>query len=202
MRLPRPSVLVLGALLLCALLAALAGALGVPQVTPAQASLFEGQGDVQVQGLLSGVHRSPAGWQALLHRDGVALSLRADLASDQAIPVADGEWVQAQGRIARSSGTLTLLVSQARATAPPPMPSPGWDAIAQDPANWDHRPLHLLGWSEKGELRDHDSHAIRLASGAWPSGAIQVDGYLEYDAGCLCHRLHGHATAWTPAVGT
>ncbi|HUR62884.1 MAG TPA: hypothetical protein VM241_00220 [Candidatus Thermoplasmatota archaeon] len=189
MRLPRPAPLAALSLALSALLATLAGALGTPTATPGQASNFEGQGDVRIAGLADGLRRFPGGWEARLHGNGTALAVRG-----QGDPrFQDGDWVEAEGRVGRSAGRLTLLADRATATDAPDAASPGWASLAQDPAAWDHRPLRLSGWIERGELRDRDGHAVRLAAGPWPPGAATVTGYLSYDAGCLCHRLHGAA---------
>ncbi|HUR62787.1 MAG TPA: hypothetical protein VM286_10570 [Candidatus Thermoplasmatota archaeon] len=167
LRLPRPSLLVVASLLLSGGLALLAGAAGIPEATPAEAALFEGQGDVRMVGLLDNLRAFPDGWQAQLHRDGTAILVRGEGA-----PVApEGTWSEAQGRIGRSGGRLVLLADAVRplqsedATA-----TPTWAALAQDVAAWDHRPILLRGWVEKGELRDHDGHGVRLATGAWPAG--------------------------------
>jgi hypothetical protein len=190
MRLPRPAPLAAASLALSGCLAALAGATGTPHATPAQAVLFEGQGDVRIQGLADSLRATPRGWEAQLHGNGTALPIRGDGTPH----FQDGDWVEAEGRVARSAGRLTLLASRAQPTAPTRgLATPGWDAVAQDPGAWDHRPLRLSGWVERGELRDHDGHALRLATGPWPAGAATVTGFLAYDAGCLCHRLHGAA---------
>lgn len=190
MRLPRPPALAAASLACSALLATLAGAAGVPQANPGDAARFEGQGEVRMQGLADALRRFPGGWQADLHANGTALPIRG-----QGEPTfADGDWVEARGRVARSAGHLMLLADAASAVQPAQGPAtPGWRAVAEDPAAWDHRPLRLAGWVERGELRDRNGHAIRLADGRWPSGAATVTGFLAYEAGCLCHRLHGTA---------
>jgi hypothetical protein len=190
MRLPRPPVLAAASLACSALLATLAGAAGTPQATPADAARFEGQGDVRIQGLADNLRHFAEGWQAELHANGTALAVRG-----QGEPAfQDGDWVEAMGRVARSAGRLTLLSDTATVAQSTQGPAtPGWAAVAQDPAAWDHRPLRLAGWVERGELRDRDGHAIRLADGSWPAGAATVTGFLAYDAGCVCHRLHGTA---------
>jgi hypothetical protein len=189
-RLPGPVLLALASLALAALLAALAGAAGTPQATPGEAAQFEGQGDVRIQGLADGLRKLPLGWEATLHGNGTALLVRG-----QGEPrFQDGDWVEAEGRVARSAGRLALLADRATVTALAHGPAtPGWPALTQDPAAWDHVSLRLTGWVERGELRDRDGHAVRLATGSWPPGAATVTGFLAYDAGCTCHRLHGVA---------
>ncbi|HEX2066477.1 MAG TPA: hypothetical protein VHI93_06665, partial [Candidatus Thermoplasmatota archaeon] len=150
-------------------------------------------GEVRVAGLAGQLRRFPGGWEAQLHANGTALPLRGQGEAG----FADGDWVEAEGRVARSGGRLVLFAHRAEPTRLATGPAtPPWSAVAQDPAAWDHRPLRLAGWIERGELRDRDGHAVRLAPGTWPSGAAAVTGFLAYDPGCLCHRLHG--TAATP----
>jgi hypothetical protein len=113
----------------------------------------------------------------------------------QGTPAAhEGDWAEATGRIGRSAGRLALMADSVRPVeAGIATQTPAWVALAQDAAAWDHRPLLLKGWVEKGELRDHDGHGVRLGAGSWPTGAATVRGYLSYDPGCLCHVLNGHA---------
>lgn len=190
MRLPRPPLLAAASLTLSALLAMLAGATGTPAATPEDAARFEGQGDVRIQGLADGLRRFPDGWRADLHADGASLPLRGR--GEPAFH--DGDWVEAMGRVSRSAGRLALLAEEVAVAKPAQGPAtPAWVSVAEDPAAWAHKPLRLSGGVERGELRDCDGHAIRLAEGPWPAGAATVTGFLAYDDGCLCHRLHGTA---------
>jgi hypothetical protein len=205
MRLPPPPLACLCALALLAGLACIAYGPGTPTISPAQAALYEGQGPVHVAGLADQLSLRDGGASHLqVHGDGGAL----DLAVQAEVHAADGDWVEARGRIGRSAGRLTLFVASAADIRTLPGPEPAqvpWRALAEDPASWSHRPLRLSGWVERGALRDHDGHSVQLGNGAWPAkGAVRAAGFVAYDPGCLCHRFHARqvetleAKPWTP----
>lgn len=174
-------------LLLLAALAWLADVRAPPRITPADAARWEGQ-SVTVSGWVSDVSRDSAGGQRFRIRDGgAALDGQAD-ASD----LRDGDWVEADGRLARLSGRLVLLVEHAAATRGPDALTPAWAEVADDPAAWEGMPLRLAGTITAGRLDDGNGHRLELGDGPWPpdgSGPVEVEGTLRYDEQCLCHRL-------------
>lgn len=177
-----------------ALVAYLAQASPVPVVALADAAAWEGQ-VVAVRGVVRdvrGVGQGPGDSARFdLVLDGAALAAR----TEGPAPV-EGTGVQAQGRLARLNGVLTLLADQVRPADLGPALPVGVAALAEDPALWTDRPVAVRGVVERGRL-EADGHAIALGAGDWPKqGAVEATVLLSYDARCACHRLD--RVAWTP----
>jgi len=197
MRLPvRP--LVLLALLELAALGWLAHGDPAPNVTPAQAANFEGQGPVRISGLATSVHVSAEGTTTMqVSADGYALDVQAPGPVD----VAPGAWVEAEGRVLRSAGRLTLQAARATdvRVVPGPAPEqPSWQQVAADPAAWHGRSIRLSGILDHGVLADKDGHHLATGPGPWPgSGAVTAAGFIAYAPACLCERFTAATVATT-----
>lgn len=210
LRLPRsmrflPSYLLLAAFVQAAFLAAYAHTMPIPTITPAEAAMHEGQGTVRLSGLVANVRAAGDSTRLALQADGH----RVDAHVPGALHIPEGSWVEATGRLARLSGTLTLLVAgpQAmQATEPPGPAQPSWADLASDPGAWQGKPLLMRGTVASGQLRDSDGHRISIGTGPWPkSGPVEALATISYDRACLCHRLDatdvaplGAWSAWTP----
>lgn len=198
----RPSWLLAAAIAQAILLAALAHGTPAPAIRPAEASAFEGQGEVRLLGLVAGVHALTDSTRVTLEAGGSALD--AIVPGSLHLPV--GSWVEAAGRVGRFGGSLALFVSGPEAIAaahPPGVARPSWSDLAAHPEAWSGEAIQVRGTVQGGSLADSDGHHVALGAGPWPkTGAVEATASLRYDAACLCHRLDASAVAladaWTP----
>lgn len=186
----RPRPILVAAIVLLAGLGWLAQVQHVPVITPKEASLFEGQGPVILAGIATGIRTGLDGDTALIlvvRGDGI------DVRVPGSVNVTQGEWIEAQGRVLRYSGRLTLWLTRAddlRAAAGPRPREPSWEQLATNPEEWRGQRLRIEGTVERGELRDREGHRIEVGSGPWPKeGAVQAIGILRYVPSCLCERF-------------
>lgn len=200
-----PSSTVLAAFLALAVLAALAWAVPVPVVTPAEAGGLEGQGRVRVEGQAQQVVADAQATRFTLHGGGASLDVR--VAGTAA--VAEGSWLRAEGAIGRSGGRLTLFVAgasdlalrRAEATVTagggevPDVPSVPLALVAQHPEDWTDRAVRLVGTVGGAELGDGEGHLLRIDGPRLPEGPARVDGTLAYAPACVCYSFH--PAAWT-----
>jgi len=198
----RPPWLLLAAALQVCLLSFLAHGGEAPTIRPAEAAAYEGQGEVRLVGLVTHVRASDDSTRVTLEAAGHRLDV---LVRGESHP-SEGAWVEAQGRVARLAGVLTLVVQDASrlaVAAPAGVARPSWSDLAHHPGDWAGLPIEVEGQVQRGLLRDGDGHNVALGAGPWPKeGAVRVVGALGYEPACLCHRLAAIevtalGTAWT-----
>lgn len=114
------------------------------------------------------------------------------------LPVGQGEWVEASGRLDRSQGRLTFFIDALAAASPPPPQAPAWSQVAQDPQAWSDRWIRLEGTVIEGRMHG-DGASVHMGEGPWPeTGHVAATGVLAYEPKCLCHAFHAHAVhPWT-----
>lgn len=182
--------LLVAALLELAALAWLAHGSAVPDVQPATAAWFEGQGPVRMAGVASGLHPASDG-QVTLELQAGGAAIQVHVAG--AVAATDGTWLVAEGRVLRVAGRLTLWVDAAAdveiGSAPAPE-QPSWLQIAQDPNAWHDRFIRLTGTVDRGAIADKEGHRLQLGGGPWPSaGTVTATGFLAYAPACLYDRF-------------
>jgi hypothetical protein len=166
-----------------------------PHIELADAPKHEGQGDVVVAGILT----AQRPWGEATRLTLTSGDHRIDAMVRDALHLSEGSWVEAEGRIGRSGGTLTLFAIRVEASQPPDPARPSWPDLAASPQSWEGRWLVLQGKVAQGRLGDGEGHHVSLGQGTWPKGgAVEAEGHVAYDAKCLCHRFHAAAVrAWT-----
>lgn len=199
----RPPWLLLAAALQVCLLAFLAHGSEAPTIRPGEAAAYEGQGEVRLVGLVTQVRAGDDSTRVTLEAAGHRLDA---LVRGEAHP-SEGAWVEAEGRVARLAGVLTLVVQDASrlsVAAPAGVARPSWSDLAHHPEEWVGLPIEVEGKVQRGLLRDGDGHSVALGAGPWPKeGVVRAVGALGYEPACLCHRLAAIEVipldaAWTP----
>lgn len=180
--------------LLCAVLLVQADTAPVATVLPTETTAWEGQ-DVRVAGILQDPRPGADGrTRFLVTAHGTALPVTLD----GLLLEGHGTWVEAEGRLVRVGGRLTLLAHEVAAAPTPGPRTPTWDQIADDPGSWTDRWIRMQGIAESGRFGADGTHVMQ-GDGAWTDGTVQATGHLAYDPGCLCHRFHAATVRpWTP----
>ena len=164
-----------------------------PAIDPGEAERFEGQ-RVRVEGLAGDVRVSAEGTTRFtLIFDGEGLAVVAPAAVEQ------GAWVEAEGRLGRAAGRLTLYADDVRTADAPAASAIAWPDLAANPGSFAGRVLLLQGVVHKDELAQ-GRYALPLGSGEWPaSGPVRVVGSVAYAAECFCFRIDAlQVDPWTP----
>ena len=166
-----------------AALAYLTQATSVPTVSPAQATLWEGQ-TVAIQGVLRDRRLVDGVCRFDLVADGQALAGR----TEAPCPL-EGTPVRATGRLARFAGSLTLLADDLAVQPLEATLTVSLSALATAPDLWRDQILTVHGQVDQGRLVQ-DGYRIHLGAGTWPkSGVLETKVLLRYDATCACERL-------------
>lgn len=173
----------------------LAGARDVPLVEPADAARWEGQ-TVRMQGWVLDTKTSGGFSQWTLAADGHSIPVQATPASAAEATGSTpgvGSWSEAEGRLTRWNGRLTLMAEHLVHKPEPTPATVSLAQLAQAPLAWLGLPVRVQANLSGQDLQDGPTTLRLLTTHALssPSAAGQQlwSGHLVYATDCACYAL-------------